>query len=70
MPSGNLRELAEYHARESVRAAYLTNQPESRERWLKVAQEWMEVARLRGSHGPTLADLILDLEHSTGTRHV
>jgi hypothetical protein len=61
MPSGNLRELAEYHARESVRAAYLTNQPESREKWLKVAQEWVEVARLRGSKALTLADLILDL---------
>jgi len=67
MPSGNLRELAEYHARESVRAAYLTNQPESRERWLKVAQEWMEVARLRGSKALTLADLILDIRGHTAS---
>lgn len=58
-------ELAEYHARESVRAAYLTNQPEYREKSLKVAQEWMEEARLRGSQGPTLADLILGFEHIT-----
>jgi hypothetical protein len=65
MPSKNLREMAEYHARESVRAAYLTNQPESREKWLKVAQEWMEEARLRGSTAPTLADLIPDFEHIT-----
>jgi hypothetical protein len=68
MPSGNLRELAEYHARESVRTAYLTNQPEYREKWLKVAQEWMEVARLRGSKALTLADLILDLEHQPPAR--
>jgi hypothetical protein len=63
MPSRNLRELAEYHARESVRAAYLTNQPEYREKSLKWAQEWMEEARLRGSKVPTLADLILGFEH-------
>ena len=67
MPSGNLRELAEYHARESVRAAYLTNQPESRERWLKVAQEWMEVARLRGSKVLTLAYLIPDIRGHTAS---
>ena len=67
MPSGNLRELAEYHARESVRTAYLTNQPESRERWLKVAQEWMEVARLRGSKVLTLADLIPDIRGHTAS---
>jgi hypothetical protein len=65
MPSMSLMELAEYHARESVRAAYLTNQPEYREKSLKVAQEWMEEARLRGSQGPTLADLILGFEHIT-----
>jgi hypothetical protein len=46
MPSRNLRELAEYHARESVRAAYLTNLSEYRETWLKVAQEWLDEARL------------------------
>jgi hypothetical protein len=65
MPSMSLMELAEYHARESVRAAYLTNQPEYREKSLKVAQEWMEEARLRGSQSPTLADLILGFEHIT-----
>jgi hypothetical protein len=59
MPSGNLRELAEYHARESVRAAYLTNLSEYRETWLKVAQEWLDEARLRGSKiSPTVADLL------------
>jgi hypothetical protein len=56
----NLRELAEYHARESVRAAYLTNLSEYRETWLKVAQEWLDEARLRGSKiSPTVADLVV-----------
>jgi hypothetical protein len=60
MPSRNLRELAEYHARESVRAAYLTDLSEYRETWLKVAQEWLDEARLRGSKiSPTVADLVV-----------
>ena len=60
MPSSNLRELAEYHARESVRAAYLTNLSEYRETWLNVAQEWLDEARLRGSKiSPTVADLVV-----------
>ena len=61
MPSRNLRELAEYHARESVRAAYLS---EYRETWLKVAQEWLDEARLRGSKiSPTVADLVVPTEN-------
>ncbi len=64
MPSSNLRELAEYHARESVRAAYLTNLSEYRETWLNVAQEWLDEARLRGSKiSPTVADLVVPTEN-------
>jgi hypothetical protein len=64
MPGRNLRELAEYHARESVRAAYLTNLSEYRETWLKVAQEWLDEARLRGSKiSPTVADLVVPTEN-------
>ena len=64
MPSSNLRELAEYHARESVRAAYLTNLSEYRETWLKVAQEWLDEARLRGSKiSPTVDDLVVATEN-------
>jgi hypothetical protein len=48
----HMREMAEYHARESLRAAYLTNDPECRERLLKEAQEWLQEARLRGSKMP------------------
>ena len=61
MPSRNLsRELAEYHATESVRAAYLTDLSDYRETWLKVAQEWLDEARLRGSTiSPTVADLVV-----------
>ena len=48
----HMREMAEYHARECWRAAYLTNDPECRERLLKEAQQWLQEARLRGSKMP------------------
>ena len=59
--STKLREMAEYHARESVRAAYLTNDPECRGMLLSEAPEWLQEARHRGSTLPLLADLILDV---------
>jgi hypothetical protein len=48
----HMREMAEYNARESLRAAYLTSDPELRETFLKEAQKWLQEARLRGSKMP------------------
>jgi hypothetical protein len=57
----HMMKMAEYHARESVRAAYLTNDPECRGMLLSEGQEWLQEARHRGSTLPLLADLILDV---------
>ena len=57
----HMREMVEYHAKECVRAAYLTNDPECRGTLLDEAQKWLQEARLRGSTLPLLADLILDV---------
>jgi hypothetical protein len=48
--STKLREMAEYHARECVRAANLTDDAENRELLLKMAREWAQEAQRRGSH--------------------
>jgi hypothetical protein len=48
--STELREMAEYHARECVRAANLTDDAENRELLLKMAREWAQEAQRRGSH--------------------
>ena len=47
--STQLREMAEYHARECVRAANLTDDAENRELLLKLASEWMQAATRQAS---------------------
>ena len=42
--------MAEYHARECVRAANLTDDAENRELLLRMAREWAQEAQRRGSH--------------------
>jgi hypothetical protein len=42
--------MAEYHARECVRAAKLTDDAENRELLLRMAREWAQEAQRRGSH--------------------
>ena len=60
----HMREMVEYHAKECVRAAYLTNDPECRGTLLDEAQKWLQEARLRGSKiSPTVADLVVPTEN-------